>query len=105
MASCQLLLLTPSFPPRGTSYTFSPIHKDKDHFCRPWLVRALPAAAPYFHSIPPCAPVPALFSCDAGIALPDRPWKSKRVCAAEPAATLDRHPRALPLSAALPALP
>src|SRR5215472_2368153 len=81
---------TPPSPPRGTSYTSFLIHTDKDHFFPPSLIRVPPAGERCCRSIPPCAPAPALSSCDAGTALPNRPLRSKRACAAEPAAVGDR---------------
>ena len=92
---------TPSFLLRGTSYISCLTRKGKDHFFRPSLARALPVAAQCCHSIPPCAPVPALSSCDAETALPDRPSMSKRAfSAAATAAAADRHSTHPPPAAA-----
>ena len=84
--------ITPLFLLRGTSCTSSLSRKGKDHSFRPWLVRALLVAVQCSRSIPPCAPVPALSSCDAGIALPDHPSMSKPVSSAAVTAVLaERH--------------
>src|ERR1044071_619394 len=88
IANCQWLVPTPPFPLRGTSYISCLTHTGTDHSFRLWLARAPLAAARCSHSIPPCVPVPALFSCDVETALPNRPSMSTPAfsAAATPAA-------------------